>query len=91
MLTIFAVQGILDKYAIWLEYLRDLNLLDVDKLKRIVDGKQILKALSKPKAGPWMQKATDIAMEWQLRNPDETDPAGGIAEIVERRRELDLP
>ena len=61
----------------------------MNRLKPIVNGNQLSKALC-TKSGPWMKKALDIAMEWQLRNPEETDPAGGIAEVVERKRELDM-
>ncbi|KAK4694816.1 hypothetical protein P7C71_g2820, partial [Lecanoromycetidae sp. Uapishka_2] len=83
-------QNIFADYASWLSKIRDLNLLDVDKEKPIVNGKQLLDALGKPKAGPWMKKATDIAMEWQLRNPEETCPEGGIAEVMKRKEELGL-
>lgn len=61
----------------------------MDRLKPIVNGNQLSKALD-TKSGPWMKKALDIAMEWQLRNPGETDPAGGIAEVVERKSELGI-
>lgn len=82
-------QTILDGYARWLSNLQALDLLDVDRLKPIVNGNQLSQALG-IKTGPWMKKALDIAMEWQLRNPEETDPAGGIAEVVERKGELGI-
>jgi len=91
LLTTLVEQEILSGYVSWLSHLRDLDLLDVDQLKPIVNGNLLSEALGKPKAGPWMKKAVDIAMEWQLRNPEETDPAGGIAEVVERKKELGLP
>ncbi|MCJ1277533.1 CCA tRNA nucleotidyltransferase, mitochondrial [Puttea exsequens] len=81
---------LLDGYAKWLSYLEKLNLLDVDQLKPTVNGKQVSEALGGPKSGPWMKKALDIAFEWQLRNPDESDPTGGITEVVERKGELGL-
>ena len=89
MLTLVEKQTVLDDYACWLSRLQALDLLDVDRLKPIVSGNQLSKALG-TKSGPWMKKALDIAMEWQLRNPEETDPVGGIAEVVERKRELDI-
>ena len=79
-----------DSYAQWLSYLDEQGLLDADQIKPLVDGKQVTKALG-VKPGPWMQKALGIAMEWQLRNPDQTDPAGAIAEIKERKHELGIP
>jgi len=79
----------LQQYASWLSELQSLDLLDVDHLKPLVNGNQLSQALG-VKSGPWMKKALDIAMDWQLRNPDETDPAGGIAEVKERKKELGL-
>lgn len=68
--------------------LQSLNLLNVDTLKPLVNGKHLSQALGP--SGPWMKKALDIAMEWQLRNPEQTDAAGGIVEVVARKRELGL-
>ena len=82
-------QIVLDGYACWLSNLQTLDLLDVDRLKPIVNGNQLSNALG-IKSGPWMKKALDIAMEWQLRNPEDTDPAGGITEVVERKSELGI-
>ena len=82
-------QTMLDGYARWLSNLEALNLLDVDLLKPIVNGNQLSEALG-IKNGLWTKRALDIAMEWQLRNPEETDPAGGIAEVVERKWELGI-
>ena len=75
-------------YATWLRHVESLDLLDVHQLKPLVNGNQIAKALGAGKVGPWMKKAMDIAMEWQLRNPDASDPAGGVQEVLDRKREL---
>ena len=83
-----ARQELLYQYSTWVAELRTLKLMDVDSLKPLVNGSQISKALGADKGGPWMKKAMDIAMEWQLRNPEETDPAGGIEEVVNRKKEL---
>ena len=87
-LTVTERRGLLKSYAAWLAQLKSLDLLDVVSLKPLVDGKQLLEAVS-PNNGPWMQRALAIAMEWQLRNPNETDPHLGIAEVLERRVELE--
>ena len=79
---------LLAQYATWVEHLQALGLLDVDKLKPLVDGNQISQAFGGIKKGPWMKKAMDIAMEWQLRNPEATDPKMGLQEVVDRRKEL---
>ena len=77
-----------DQYAIWLNNIGSLDLLDVDRLKPLVNGNQISRAIGGGHVGPWMKKAMDIAMEWQLRNPDISDPAGGIDEVLRRKKEL---
>jgi len=87
LLTRLETQKTLDGYATWLSDLQSLDLLDVDQLKPMVHGNQLTKALG-AKSGPWMSKALDITVEWQLRNPDETDPAGAIAKVIERKKEL---
>ena len=79
---------ILAQYATWVEHLQSLSLLDVDKLKPLVDGNQISQAFGGVKKGPWMKKAMEIAMEWQLRNPEATDPKMGLQEVVDRKKEL---
>ena len=79
---------LLAQYATWVEHLQALDLLDVDKLKPLVDGNQISQAFGGVKKGPWMKKAMDIAMEWQLRNPEATDSKLGLQEVVDRKKEL---
>lgn len=58
-------------------------------MKPIVDGNQLTKAL-KSKGGPWTQKALEIVMEWQLGNPEETEAAGAIEHVIERKKELGI-
>lgn len=41
------------------------------------------------KKGPWMSKATQMVLEWQLLNPH-TDKEATLAEIERRRTELGL-
>ena len=50
-------------------------------------GNQLIKALG-AQSGPWVKKALEMTIEWQLRNPDQKDVAGAIAEVVERKKEL---
>ena len=80
---------ILNQYATWLSIIKDQDLLDVCALKPIVDGKRLQKELNR-KPGPWMAAALDMAMEWQLRNPEETEPNGAIEEILVKHKELDI-
>ena len=67
-----------------------MDLLDADKIIPIVKGDQLSTALGGIKTGPWLKKALEIAMEWQLLHPEEKDAAGGIAEVVARKQELGL-
>lgn len=82
-------QDLLDSYAAWLSGLEHLDLLNVCQMKLIVNGNQLCTALA-AKPGPWIKKALDIALAWQLRNPDETSPEGCIEEIFQKKNELDL-
>lgn len=82
-------QDLLDSYAAWLSGLAHLDLLNVHQMKPIINGKQICAALA-AKPGPWTKQALDIALGWQLRNPDETSPNGCLEEVLRRKNELDL-
>ena len=88
--TIKGRHDVFEGYSIWLSTLESLNLLDVDRLKPIVNGRQISTALGGAQSGPWMKKALDMTMAWQLRNPDQQDPAGALAEVVEKKNELGI-
>ena len=68
-------------YAQWLLYLREMNLLEVFALKPLVNGKQLMHATGRT-AGPWLVSALNMAMEWQLRNPESTDTEAAIAEVL---------
>ena len=76
-------------YALWLSELRKLNLLDVYLLRPLVDGNEISAALG-TKSGPWLKKALDMSIGWQLRNPNETEKRDCLEEIIRRKKELGL-
>ncbi len=59
--------------------------------KPIIDGSKLLKALEVKKAGPWMAKALELCMAWQLRNPGNEDIKEAVAEVREKRAELGIP
>lgn len=75
-------QAVLDGYSSWLSHLSSLKLLDIDQLKPIVDGDELMKAFNR-KGGKWVSAALESVMKWQLRNPDRIDAAGAIAEVME--------
>lgn len=83
-------RSVLDGYSSWLLHLSSLNLLDVDKLSLNVKGDELMKAFN-TKGGKWVSAALDCVVKWQLRNPDRRDAAGAIAEVMERREELNIP
>ncbi|KAL8709940.1 MAG: hypothetical protein Q9220_005390 [cf. Caloplaca sp. 1 TL-2023] len=80
---------LLQGYAAWLANLKDLDLLNADQLKPLVKGNELSKDLA-VKEGPWVAKALEMVVAWQLRNPGVTDPADAISEIKSRRRDLGL-
>ncbi|PTD06412.1 hypothetical protein HYE67_002599 [Fusarium culmorum] len=74
----------------FLDHLAKLDLYEVTTLKKLLDGKGLVKALG-TKPGKWTGPALDVCIAWQLRNPDATDPAGAIEEVQRRRTELQIP
>ncbi|KAI3401370.1 hypothetical protein diail_11454 [Diaporthe ilicicola] len=75
----------------FLAQLQTLDLMDAPSMKPLVDGRRLLQALGIQKPGKWMSGALDICVAWQLRNPRETDPAGAIEEVRQRKEELGIP
>lgn len=82
-------QGILDGYARWLSTIQDLDLLKAYQLKPLVTGDKLAKALD-ARTGPWVAKALEIVVAWQLANPDEEDPEAAILEVKGKKKELSL-
>ena len=82
-------QELVDRYAAWLSRIKELDLLDAPSLKPIVNGKQLCDAFG-VKNGPWVKKALDFVIEWQLQNPDEIDAESAIEEVKRRRKETGL-
>ncbi|KAL8726395.1 MAG: hypothetical protein Q9166_006746 [cf. Caloplaca sp. 2 TL-2023] len=80
---------LLEGYASWLSTLKDFDLLEAYQLKPLVTGHELAKAFD-AKPGPWMSKALEMVIGWQLRNRDESDPHAAIAEVKERKNELGL-
>jgi hypothetical protein len=78
---------VIDGYARFLAFIRDQDLLDVCSLKPLLDGKKLQAALQ-AKPGPWMPKALDMVLAWQLRNPDSRDTEALIKELEQQRGQL---
>ncbi|KAF5717424.1 tRNA nucleotidyltransferase [Fusarium globosum] len=75
----------------FLDHLTKLDVYEVTKLEKLLDGGKLAKALGGIKPGKWTGPALDVCIAWQLRNPGETDPTGAIEEVQRRREELGLP
>lgn len=73
-----------------MDHLVELDVVDAPNIKRLVDGRALSKALG-IKPGKWTGKALDVCMEWQLRNPNETDIAGAVEEVRKKKDELEIP
>lgn len=78
------------EWQLFLDHLAELDVMDAPTLKRLLDGHDLAKALG-VKPGRWTGQALDVCVAWQLRNPDETDPAGAIEEVQKKRKELQIP
>ncbi|KAF1733950.1 CCA tRNA nucleotidyltransferase, mitochondrial [Beauveria bassiana] len=74
----------------FLDHLVDIDVMDAPQLKRLLDGRELAKALG-VKPGKWTGQALDVCVAWQLRNPTETDPAPAIEEVQKRRKDLGIP
>lgn len=84
-----ALDTIRANWQAFVEHLQKLDLMDAPSIKPLMDGKELSKRLN-IKPGPWMSSALDVCMAWQLRNPQETDPAGAIEEVRQRKEELGI-
>jgi len=89
LLTSLDLSQVLNGYATWLQGLKAQDLLEVDSLKPLVNGNQLSKALEE-KPGPWMTKALEVVIEWQLRTPESDDAEEAIAEVRRRKEGIGL-
>ncbi|KAI0401865.1 hypothetical protein F4802DRAFT_609151 [Xylaria palmicola] len=83
-------EAFLGEWQLFLEHLRELDVLEAPSLKKIIDGTQLGKALGL-KPGKWMAGALEVCVAWQLRHPDATDPEGAVEEVRRRREGLGIP
>ncbi|OAX85159.1 hypothetical protein ACJ72_00461 [Emergomyces africanus] len=80
---------VFNHYKKLLLYLEESNLLDACSIRTPINGRDIIDALG-VKTGPWMTRAMEMVIEWQLRNPDDTSKDAAINEVLKRRNELGL-
>ncbi|RAH67713.1 tRNA adenylyltransferase [Aspergillus aculeatinus CBS 121060] len=60
------------EYARFIGYIKEQGLQDVYDLKPLVNGDQVMKTMG-GKKGPWLAKALQMVVEWQLVHPESTD------------------
>lgn len=80
---------VFQEYAQFLLYLGELDLLEVELLRPLANGHQLAAAFG-VKPGPWMTRALEIVIDWQLRNPERVDGQGAIDEVMKHKDELDF-
>ncbi|KAH8594489.1 hypothetical protein B0O99DRAFT_625062 [Bisporella sp. PMI_857] len=71
----------------FLDHLEKLELMDVATERYPLTGNDLTKALNQ-KPGIWVQKALDICMRWQLRNPGNKNISEAIEEVRKQLEEL---
>ena len=76
-------------YDKFLSYVVERRLQDAYDMRPIVNGSEISKAL-KVKSGPWMSKALEMMIDWQLLHPEITEKGKALQELCNRRTELGL-
>ena len=61
----------------------------MDTLRPFVDGKAVSDGLG-AKRGPWMGKALEMIVEWEVKNPEIKDADQVLEFVRQRRGELGL-
>ncbi|KAL5336408.1 hypothetical protein BJX70DRAFT_390026 [Aspergillus crustosus] len=78
---------VVKSYNRFLSYIVEQGLEGVCELKPIVNGGEVIKAFG-VKNGPWMSKAMDLVMQWQLLHPEIQDKQKALEFIEGKRVEL---
>lgn len=76
-------KAVIQRYDALLLHIRQQDLEDAPQKVGIIDGRKIRDALGGAKSGPWMKRATEMVMEWQLDNPEGTREEA--AEMIKHR------
>ncbi|KAL4968299.1 tRNA adenylyltransferase [Aspergillus stella-maris] len=80
---------VLQGYNQFLSYIVEKGLEDVCELKPIVNGGEIMGAFG-GKKGPWLSKALEFTIRWQLLHPDIQDKQKALDDLLGRREDLDF-
>ncbi|RAL04172.1 tRNA adenylyltransferase [Aspergillus ibericus CBS 121593] len=77
---------VVQAYDRFISYIEEQDLQDVYELKSLVNGSDIVKAFG-CKPGPWMSRATDMVVKWQLLHPEIADKGKSMEELRTAARE----
>lgn len=78
---------VVEEYARFIGYIKEQGLQDVYDLKPLVNGDQVMKTMG-GKKGPWLAKALQMVVEWQLVHPESTDQEEVLKVLADKRQEL---
>lgn len=78
-----------NNWQVFVDQIQTLDLMNAPSIQPLVDGRMLFKAFE-IKPGKWLSPALDVCMAWQLRNPQESDPAGAVEEVRRRKEELGI-
>ncbi|RAL14851.1 tRNA adenylyltransferase [Aspergillus homomorphus CBS 101889] len=81
--------SVVAEYAAFISYIKESDLQDVYELKPLVNGDQIMKTMG-GKKGPWLAKALQMVIDWQLLHPYSTDQEGALKALADKREELGM-
>lgn len=73
--------NVVDQYHKFLTYIVDNDLEEVCTMKPIVNGGEIMEAIAMRK-GPWMSRAQEEIVKWQLLHPDITDKQKALDHLI---------
>ncbi|PGH23721.1 hypothetical protein AJ80_02149 [Polytolypa hystricis UAMH7299] len=75
------LEQVFEEYEKFVLYIEKQGLADANLLRPLANGRELGAALG-VKAGPWMMRALEMVIEWQLKNPDISDTDMAIAEVI---------
>lgn len=74
-------------YDKFLSYIVEQDLQDVCELKPIVNGGEVMSAIP-AKKGPWVSKALELAIQWQLLHPEIQDKQKALEYLESKKGEF---
>lgn len=80
---------VVDDYHKFLTYIVENDLEEVCTLKPIVNGGEIMEVMAAPK-GPWMSKASEEVIKWQLLHPQITEKQKALDHLLAIKGKLGL-